>query len=455
MEVYLIMRKYTYLIFIWFLLFLSCEKDSTAPPSNSNEYSIIGKIVDQASGQGLTATLVKIVNNQNAYQTTTGDLGSFGFQNVTSGDYLLTVEISQNGEVLSDTCGNYNTDTPDWGTIYSQTFATISGIIKLEGEDDHSFINVQLLGTDKSAVTTNQGKFRIDFIFPDTYDLYISKDDNYKEIRINDLLIHQGEIFKVDTTMKYRFKPLILKEVTDLSFLTDKDAGFCFANGHFWITNIKGLLKYDPLNNIEEQVYILYNSEPYSGIYYLGEPYVTYDYNDGIWLTMDEPNEWYYRKYSIINGGIIDSVKVNSLPTHYPFRIAYDPINDGLILIESYTAFYPNIHTYNLQNHSVETVNLQLEEYDFNNYKSIKVDQIFIDPNGKVYFTLETIYLDDKKDYHLYVCNNLTDLNLIQIYKFPDFYNFSGRLSFYNNDLYAIYRNNQPTIGGKVFKLIF
>lgn len=449
------MKKYIYILVSCFLLFLSCEKDPSAPSSNSNKYSIIGKIVDQASGQGLATTLVKIVSIQNAYQTTTGAEGSFSFQNIASGEYLLTTEKSQNEKVLIDTCGNYNTDTPDWGTIYSQTFASITGMIKLEGENDYSFINVQLLGTDKSALTTNQGNFRIDFVFQDTYDLYISKDENYKEIRINNLVINQGEVFEIDTTMKYRFKPLILDEATDLSFLTDKDAGFCFASGYFWFTNIKGLLKYDLINNIEEQVYILYNSGPYSGIYYLGEPYVTYDYSDGIWLSMDEPSEWYYRKYSIINNGIIDSVRVNTLPSHHPFRIAYDPITDLLVFFQSYTAFYPIIYKYDLQSHNIEPVNLQLEEYDFSNYKEINIDQIFIDPNGKVYFVLVIYDLNDIKKFHLYICNNLTDLDLIQIYKFPDFYNFSGRLSFYNNDIYTIYSRYQPTIGGKVYKLIF
>lgn len=442
------MKKISLSIFICFIVFSNCKKETTNPAIEPDQKSIIGKIVDKASGQGLSGTLVKISNNHNAYQTTSGTAGSFGFQNIVNGEYLLTTETSENGKSLSDSCGIYNTDTSDWGTIYSSTFASIMGTVKLDGQSDHSFINVQLLGTNKSAVTTNQGKFRIDFIFPDAYDLYISTDENYKEIRFNNLVILQGEIFMVDTTLQYRFKPLVLEEEPSIDFLNDKAAGFCYVDGFFWFTNNKGLLKYDPINNIEEQVYILYNSGPYSGINYLGEPYVTYDYNDGIWLTMDEPNEWYYRKYSIINSGIIDSIKVNNLPSHHPFRIAYDSINNCLVLFESYTAFYPKIHKYNLQNQNIETVDLQLQEYNFSNYNSINIDQIFIDPNGKVYFILKTIDLNDKKEYHLYICNNLTDLNLIQIYKFPSTYNYANRLSYYDNDIYT-------NRSGKQYKLIF
>lgn len=442
------MRTYISIFISSFLLLISCEKNSNHPTSSSNEYSIVGKIIDQASGQGLEGSIVKIVNDQNAYQITSGTGGAFSFQNIKSGEYLLTTESSQNGKILTDTCGNYNTDTPDWGNIYSNTFASIRGTINLDGETDHSFINVQLLGTDKSAITNNRGKFRIDFIFPDTFDLYISKDKNYKEIRLNDLVMHQGDIFEIDTTMLYRFKPLVLEEQTGLDSLSDKDAGFCFASGYFWYTNIKGLLKYDPINTQEEQVFVLNNTGPYAGIYYLGIPYVTYDYGDGIWLSMDEPSELYYRKYSIINNSITDSIQVKTLPSHHPFRIAYDPINNYLVLFESYTAFYPKIHKYDLVSHNIETVNLQLEEYEFSNYKDIEISEIFIDPNGKVYFILKIKDLNDIIKYHLYICNNLSELNLIQIYKFPDTYNYSKRLSFYNNEVYTVY-------GGKVYKLVF
>jgi hypothetical protein len=246
-----------------------------------------------------------------------------------------------------------------------------------------------------------------------------------------------------------------MEEATELAFVSGKDAGFCYADNHFWYTNYKGLLKYDPVNVIEEQVFVLQNGDPYGGIYYLGEPYVTYDYGDGIWLTMDEPKEWYYRKYSISQDKIIDSIKVNNLPTHNVFRTAYDSNKDALVLFESYTSFHPNIHIYDLSTHHVETINLNLKEYDFDEYSSINIDQIFIDPQGKIYMTLLIYDLNDKKYYHLYICNNTTDFDLIQIYKFPDFYKFSGRLSSYNNQVFTNYSSVQPTYGGKVFKLVF
>ena len=170
------MRNINFLLVLYAILFFSCAKDSNTPTSNPTEYSIIGKLVDKSSGQGLQGTLVKIESHQNAYQTFTGEEGNFGFQHINSGEYILSIEISLEGKIVTDTCGSYTTESTNWGTIYTDSFASIIGTIQLEGVIDHSFINVQLLGTDKSALTTNQGKFRIDFIFPDTYDIYISKE---------------------------------------------------------------------------------------------------------------------------------------------------------------------------------------------------------------------------------------------------------------------------------------
>jgi hypothetical protein len=433
------MRNIYFLLVIYVLLFISCANDSTTPTSNSNEYSIIGKIVDKSSGQGLQGTLVKIESNQNAYQAFTGEDGSFGFQNINSGEYLLSTETSLEGKIIIDTCGYYNTESTNWGTIYTDSFASIIGIVHLEGASDHSFINVQLLGTDKSALTTNQGNFRIDFIFPDTYDIYISKEGTYKEIRINDLEIKQGDIINVDTTMSYRFKPLVLEEESELDFLINKNSGFCYANGYFWYTNGFGLIQYDQINQTEEQVYI-------HSPFYLGDPYVTYDYDDGIWLSGDEPYELYYRKYSISENAIIDSIRLNSLPLHDLFRIAYDPLSDNLVLFESYTAFFPKIHKLDFQSGAIQTVDLQIEEFDFNNYKNINIDRIFIAPTGKVYFIIITTDLNDIRKYYLYLCNNVIDLKLIQIYKFPDSYKYFNRLSYYNNEIYII--------GAKVHKLV-
>lgn len=230
------------LLFFSFFLFFQCNKESTTGPGDKPDdtsHFISGIILDKASSEGLSGSIVKISNIQNTYQTTTEASGSFGFSDVQSGEYQLSTVTIQNNKILSDTCGIFNTDSSDWGIIYSKTFASITGTIQLEGQTDYSFINVQLLGTDKSAVTTNQGRFRIDFIFPDTYDLFISKED-YKAIRINDLSIRQGDLFEVDTTINYRFKPLGLEEAPELSFLCSRDpeaTKFCYAGGFFWYTH--------------------------------------------------------------------------------------------------------------------------------------------------------------------------------------------------------------------------
>lgn len=111
------MKKCFTILLIAFLLFLNCERKSADP--NLNDYSVIGKIVDEVSGQACIEILVRILNNQNAYHTITGTDGSFRFQSISRGEYFLTVEVSKNGKTLTDTCGKYSTDTQNWGTIYT------------------------------------------------------------------------------------------------------------------------------------------------------------------------------------------------------------------------------------------------------------------------------------------------------------------------------------------------
>jgi hypothetical protein len=439
-------------------LFVQCGKDSTTEPGGNPDpasHTISGIIIDQASSEGLSGTIVKIGNIQNTYKTTTEASGSFSFKNIQDGEYQLSTVTIQNRKILTDTCGMFHTDSSDWGIVYSQTFASISGTIKLEGQTDCSFINVQLLGTDKSAVTTNQGKFRIDFIFPDTYDLYISMDNDYKEIRINDLTIDQGDLFVVDTMLIRRFKQIEIEESTSLSFLNEKSTRFCYANGYFWYCRdyiisdsinefvSSGFFRNDPLTQLEEPVYTV------PGMGYLDIEFLSYDYNDGMWLGREMADTIWHQsayeiRYSIASNSITDSINIDSFPCWNCGGIACDPVSHTLVFFELNTSSL-KITCYDPATKNYETSVLPFIEYDISQFKRISLLEVFIDPSGKLYLLLLLKDLYDQISYNIYTCNGIKDGSQIRIYKSP-----GGIFSFfyYNNDMYAF-------INDRIYRLLF
>lgn len=418
----------------WFLFFVNCNNNSTDSNSQS-VVNIIGNIIDFASGQGLNGTIVKIVNKHDAYQTTTGIGGAFSFQNIQEGEYLLSTTTNQNGEVLIDTCGNYDTNNPDWGSIYSRTFVSITGRIILEGENDNSFIKIELLGTDKSALTTNQGNFRIDFIFPDIYDLFISKDENYSTYQIKDIDLEAGEIYKVDTLLTYKYRPLNLREATEINLPYLPISGFAFVGGKYYYgKSILGLFEYNPNSGIESLIY---------SHYYLGDPAVISDYSDGIWASGDEATSPHmHRKYSLTQQVIVDSIPISISFFSYQGSIAWDPLNNYLVG----HSWGTDIYLYSISTQLLKTVTPNLE-YNMNLYSSIHFNEILIDESGQVYTIVRLVPYQGLTQNHLYVFNNTTDFEKVQIYKFQqDLPNYQ-KLSYKEGGLYMI-------ISNKIYQLI-
>ena len=122
-------------IILFILLIFSCQKETTNP--SLTEISISGQVIDKASGLGLSGTVVKISNNESAYCTTTGTNGYFGFQDIKPGEYMMITETVLDNHLLKDTCGTYNTNVPDWGTIFTEHFAAIRGTVSLKGVEDY------------------------------------------------------------------------------------------------------------------------------------------------------------------------------------------------------------------------------------------------------------------------------------------------------------------------------
>jgi hypothetical protein len=427
--------KLTILILLLIFKFLFyCSDTSTNSGSNSDENnSIIGRIIDRASNLGNSGSLVKIVNDKDAYQETTDINGNFSFTNVNQGDYQLIVVNSSDLESITDTVGIYSTTNPDWGDIYTETFASIHGTIFIEGLSDHSFVNVQLLGTDKSALTTNQGRFRIDFIFPDLYDLFISvADQNYSSYHIKDINLNVGDTYTIDTLLTFKFRDINLRAATEVVLPRVLGTNFSYADGKYWYgKSIEGLYSYDPLTEEETLVF---------SHYFLGDPKVVFDYNTGVWCTGDQATEWMHRKYSISEDKIIDSVRARESFTTY--SIAWDSDGNNLV---SHASLEMNLLSYSTSLRQLMTIS-PLLEYDPKEYDSIRFYDIHIGENGTVYTLIRYKPSEIEEQLHLYIFNNLTDLNTIQIYKFPSL-NFS-RICYKEGKIYIIQS------GGQIFEIV-
>jgi len=417
-----------------FIFLYYCSDTVTNSESNSDtNISIIGRIIDKASNLGSSATLVKIVNNENAYQTTTDAAGNFSFTNIKGGDYQLIVEGSSGTRSIIDTVGVYSTITPDWGNIYAEIFASINGTILIEGLSDHSFVNVQLLGTDKSALTTNQGNFRIDFIFPDLYDIYISvEDQNYASYHIKDVSLEAGEIYTIDTLLTYKFKTITLIASSDIILPRVLGTNFSYADGKYWYgKSIEGIYSYDPVAEKETLVF---------SHFFLGDPKVIFDYDDGIWSTGDQATEWMHRKFSISANKIIDSVSASESFTTY--SIAWDPEGNNLV---SHSELEMDLLLYSMSSGELTSLSPQLQ-YDPQDYESIRFYDVLIGEDQTIYTLIRYKPKEIEEELHLYIFDNLTDLNTVEIYKFPSL-NYS-RLSYKEGKIFIIQH------GGQIYEIV-
>ncbi len=411
------------LLFISLYLFGCHDASTNSDPESPSKNSVIGRIVDKASNLGSSGTLVKIVNDQNAYQVNTDAGGNFSFINIDKDEYRLIVVGSSDSRSVSDTIGIYSSTDPDWGDIYAELFASIQGKIIIEGSTDHSFVSIQLLGTDKSAITTNQGNFRIDLIFPGLYDLYISvEDENYASYHFKDLTLAAGDIYIVDTVLTYKFKRAELRVVSDINLPTVLRTNFAYADGKYWYgKSIKGIYSYDPISEAEKRVF---------NHYFLGDPRVVYDYDDGIWSSGDQATTWMIRKYSISQAVVTDSLPVPSGFSVY--SLAWDMSSNSLI---SHAISAMELLMYSLSTKELTTLKPNLQ-YDPREYDSIRFYDILVEEGGKVYTLVRYKPKDLDEELHLYIFDNLSDLNTLNIYKIPGA--LHNRLSYKEGKLYII-----------------
>lgn len=88
--------------------------------------------------------MIKLVGDQNSYQSNTGNNGIFSFTDINCGNYQLIAISSTNVGSVTDSVNFYSTDISDWGDIYADLFASINGTIQIEGLSDYSFVNVNI-----------------------------------------------------------------------------------------------------------------------------------------------------------------------------------------------------------------------------------------------------------------------------------------------------------------------
>lgn len=405
------------------LVLVGCTPDNPAAPLEKVYASIIGQILDKASGNGIPSAYVKITQEGNTYGTTTNSSGHFNFADINSGTYKLISEVTNNGTVIIDTVGFFSTDSTDWGLILSEIFVSISGTITLEGELDNSFIDVLLLGTGSSAVTDNGGHFRFDFILPGQYDLYASFSDDYLEYRVNDLLLNAGESFVVDTTLSYRFRPLELLTLEPLfpSARNRGYGGYAYYDGNFYYGNQLGLRKYSVQDETDSLIY---------SRQFLGQLMITSDYTDGVWFNMDQPDNLQCRRYSISTNTITDSIPSQTFLT-FQFSTAWDPLTQKLFGIQ--WGGGTKIKIYDPETGVVETKEFPFQ-YDASKYDHLSLLNIFIDPYAKLYLVVG-YHTVDASETHLYVCTNTIDFEVENIYRIDTDYNAWSKLWWYEDRL--------------------
>lgn len=202
----------------------------------------------------------------------------------------------------------------------------------------------------------------------------------------------------------------------------------------------------DPLHQQEELVYTIVDSR-YNAIYY-----TCYDYNDGIWLSvesddMSEYFNYYCLRYSITNNAIGDSINIKNIVIagYDPFQSAYDPVSKTLVFFEPGMNLNPKLICYDPTTQNVTTIILQLEEYNSNEFNSLYIQNIFIDPSGRLYIFLYARDLSNQSSRHLYICNSIKDTSMIRIYDCPS---YIVSFFYYNSAMYAY-------INDRIYKLLF
>ncbi|MFB6342633.1 hypothetical protein ACE1ET_12970 [Saccharicrinis sp. FJH62] len=435
------MRAINIFLFVLIILLSSCIKE----PVETDRSSIIGRVLDKASGQPLSSATLIIENEDNNYISTTNFDGYFEFKEIINGEYTviskkkedaITTKSSQFDGEITDTLGFFSTDSKNWGNLYSQTFCSLTGNITIPEISDYSEINVKLLGTDKSALTTNKGFFRFDFIFPGIYDIVLEK-DNYRKLSVNNIIVNKGEIYNIDTIIQPIHK-LITIEENALEWPHRDVIDFAFCEGKFWYCkSADPLMAYNPESGIE-------SSHLWKNLDFMNHPYglagncdITDTYENSFWISGDAAVKWYVRKIEIKNNNalIVDSVDTGKYGM-MPYNFGWDPKSKSLIVP---TGYNDQLQVFNTNSRQLKTISVNLDlEYEETIYKGDGgyIRSIIVDPNGTIFLLIfkETIY--DKRVMFMFKYDDLENMNLIDSYIFPDTYTKFNMLSYYMGNIY-------------------
>jgi len=445
------MKSHIISLFVVLLLFISCEEIFNASSS-----SVVGRLTDQASMKPMANTTLLLENSKNSYISLSNADGYFEFKDIKEGTYTLIskkrfetsassvttfMKVKSDDPYLSeitDTIGQFSTDNTNWGEVYSKTFASITGTVTLSGADDYSEITVKLLGTDKIALTTNNGKFRFDFLFPGTYDLVFEK-VNYRKISVKDITLTKGSEYQSDTVLSLVYKMLMI-ETNALVWPQRTIIDFTFSDGKFWFCDSpEPLTSFDPVTNVE-------TATLWKGTDYFTHPYglagtchIAETYENAFWISGDGASDIYFRKVSVQGNqpAVVDSVHLNVFSSVTMYNFGWDPISKQLVAI---TGYNNQMKLYDPVTKQTKLVSVDISpEFDPTEYKENvqKINTILFMPDGTLYMTVVKETLAGKKTYLLFKFDGLTTLNLVDAYIFPSGYSkLFNPFSYYNGDVY-------------------
>ncbi len=119
-----------------------------------------------------------------SYGGYTNDSGDYLLSRIPVGQYTLcarydgyVMECRENVEVLAGQVTNASAIALELDDIATPQYTSISGTIKMVGEDDNSGIVVELLGTNNSTTTNNDGEFNLTQIVQGSYEIAFSAPD--------------------------------------------------------------------------------------------------------------------------------------------------------------------------------------------------------------------------------------------------------------------------------------
>ncbi|MFC1617274.1 hypothetical protein ACFL2K_03540, partial [Candidatus Margulisiibacteriota bacterium] len=170
-----------FIIFIFLLALISgctqmlvVEKDLFISQTSSQ---VIGHI-SNVKGQPLENANVKLYPqsmlihpsslNKNYFITQTDNLGSFGFENIPSGDYTLIAE-SQNGLKVQSKLAIAATEIIDVGELTVKETIEVEGQVMLSNETDHHGVEIWILETPFFAMSDTDGSFVLSGL-PESYE---------------------------------------------------------------------------------------------------------------------------------------------------------------------------------------------------------------------------------------------------------------------------------------------